>query len=168
MKRNPKTIMSAIMEYIVLIAPTAGYAIYSYTDTLQYTMSANSKGFFWTLISLAILCAIIYGIFKSKYDEYLKGYYQHKADLKVADNPSELLVKTVAKEEKVVSNIRFIPIMFYLLMALAGLSAFKDAIEKLELIIEIIAGSVFGKMCLHCLTTHLREVATIKKDGETE
>ena len=29
MKRNPKTIMSAIMEYIVLIAPTAGYAIYS-------------------------------------------------------------------------------------------------------------------------------------------
>ena len=168
MKRNPKTIMSAIMEYIVLIAPTAGYAIYSYTDTLQYTMCANSKGFFWTLISLAILCAIIYGIFKSRYDEYLKGYYQHKADLKVADNPSELLVKTVAKEEKVVSNITYIPIMFYLLMALAVLSAFRDAIEKLELIIEIIAASVFGKMCLHCLTTHLREVATIKKDGETE
>ena len=147
------------MEYIVLIAPTAGYAIYSYTDTLQYTMSANSKGFFWTLIS---------GIFKSRYDEYLKGYYQHKADLKVADNPSELLVKTVAKEEKVVSNITYIPIMFYLLMALAVLSAFRDAIEKLELIIEIIAASVFGKVCLHCLTTHLREVATIKKDGETE
>ena len=168
MKRNPKTIMSAIMEYIVLIAPTAGYAIYSYTDTLQYTMSANSKGFFWTLISLAILCAIIYGIFKSKYDEYLKGYYLHNADLKVSDNPSELLVKTVAKEEKVVSNITYIPIMFYLLMALAVLSAFRDAIEKLERIIEIIAASVFGKMCLHCLTVHLREVATIKKDGETE
>ena len=58
--------------------------------------------------------------------------------------------------------------MFYLLMALAVLSAFRDAIEKLELIIEIIAASVFGKMCLHCLTVHLREVATIKKDGETE
>ena len=168
MKRNPKTIMSAIMEYIVLIAPTAGYAIYSYTDTLQYTMSANSKGFFWTLISLAILCAIIYGIFKSKYDEYLKGYYQHKADLKVADNPSELLVKTVAKEEKVVSNITYRPIRFYLLRAFAVFSTVRDAIEKLELIIEIIAASVFGKMCLHCLTVHLREVATIKKDGETE
>ena len=88
--------------------------------------------------------------------------------MKVADNPSELLVKTVAKEEKVVSNITYIPFMFYLLMALAVLSAFRDAIEKLELIIEIIAGSVFGKMCLHCLTVHLREVATIKKDGETE
>ena len=74
----------------------------------------------------------------------------------------------MAKEEKVVSNITYIPIMFYLLMALAVLSAFRDAIEKLELIIEIIAGSVLGKVCLHCLTTHLREVATIKKDGETE
>lgn len=166
MKRNPKTIMLAIMEYIVLIAPTAGYAIYSYTDTLQYTMSANSKGFFWTLISLAILCAIIYGIFKGQYDEYLKGYYQHKADLKVTEHPSELLVKTVAKEEKVVSNIRYIPIVFYLLMALAVLSAFQNAIEKLELIIEIIAASVFGKMCLHCVTTHLREVATV--GGEKE
>ena len=168
MKRNPKTLMSALMESVVLIAPTAGPALHPYTAPLQYTMSANSMCFLWTLISLAILCAIIYCRFKSKYDEYLKGYYQHKADLKVADNPSELLVKTVAKEEMVVSNITYIPIMFYLLMALAVLSACGDAIEKLERIIEIIAASVFGKMCLHCLTVHLREVATIKKDGETE
>mgnify|MGYP006990124555 CR=1 FL=1 len=44
MKNNAKSILLTLMEWLVLIAPTSGYAIYCYEDILQYTMTSQSKG----------------------------------------------------------------------------------------------------------------------------
>lgn len=167
MKRNWKSNISAIMEYLVLIAPTAGYSIYCYEDTLQYTMSSSSKGTFWTLIGIAILASVIYKIFKTKYDRYVAGYIQQKTDLETHPT-DELLIKKVAEKENVVANLDYIIILLPILIIISVLSAFANAIENLMLIFEIMAGSIAGKISLHCLTTYLKKSGMLDDITKTE
>lgn len=151
MKHNAKSITLTITEYIVLIAPTAGYSIYCYYDTLQYTMSATSKGSFWTLISLAVLAMVLFGIFRKKYDRYVQGYVQQKTDLET--NPdNELLVKKVAQKKNIIDNVDYLIALFPVLIALTVVSAFQEAIDQLMILLTTVAGSLIGKIGLHIAT----------------
>ena len=151
MKRNGKSIFLTLMEWLVLIAPTAGYAIYCYEDTLQYTMTARSKGCFWTLIAVAILAAVIFQIFRKRYDRFVQGYIQQKTDLET--NPeNELLVKAVARKAKVVDNLDFFVILIPILILCTVLYAFQTAIEQLIALLMIVAGSLLGKMGIHLIS----------------
>lgn len=164
MKHNYKSIICEIMEYIVLIAPTAGYSIYCYADTLQYTMSEKSKGMFWTLISLVCLLAVLYSLFKKKYKRYVDGYVQQKTDLEVHPD-NELLIKKVAEKSTIIENIDLVMTVIPLLLVITVLTAFQNAIEQLLMIFEILAGSIMAKVCLHCLTIHFEKVGMFNKLG---
>ena len=115
MKHNAKSLILIITEYLVLIAPTTGYAIYCYQDTLQYTMTATSKGSFWSLVAVAILASVLFGIFRKKYDRYVQGYVQQKTDLET--NPTnELLIKRVANKKKIIDNLDYVVALFPVLI----------------------------------------------------
>lgn len=167
MKHNVKSIISMISEWIILIAPTTGYAIYSYADTLQYSMTATSKGGFWTIISLALLLLVLLKVFKKKYAEFKQGYVQLKTDLKVQKN-NEALIHEVAKERVVVDNLDYIDIIIPLLIALAFVIAFKQAVEQLQLIIEILIGSIVGKICMHNVTLALQKSGMLKQEEDNK
>lgn len=154
MKKNVSSIIATLLEYLVLIAPTAGYAIYCYVDTLQYTMTATSKGTFWTIIGFAILAAVIFGIFKKKYDRYVAGYVQQKTDLETHPN-EELLIKKVAEKKVIIENIDFIVAAIPVAIALTVLKAFQGAIEQLMVLLEVVLMSLAGKVCLHVVAIEL-------------
>lgn len=167
MKHNPKSIVTMVMEYLVLIAPTAGYSIYCYYDTLQYTMSSTSKGSFWTLIALAILAGVIFGIFRKRYDRYIQGYVQQKTDLET--NPdNELLIKRVAKKKEVIESVDYVVALFPILILLSVISAFQQAIDQLMILLMTVAGSIIGKISLHFVTIGLEKNDMLKriKDGD--
>lgn len=162
MKHNAMSIFTTVLEWIVLIAPTTGYAIYVYEDTLQYTMSATSKGCFWALIALAALAAVLYGIFRKRYDRYVQGYVQQKTDLET--NPDNaLLVKKVAEKKQIIENVDYVVALFPVLIALTVLYAFQTAIEQLVLMLTIIAGSLVAKVALHVVTTSIQRAAALKR-----
>lgn len=167
MKHNAKSLVSMVMEYIVLIAPTAGYSIYCYYDTLQYTMSSTSKGSFWTLISLAVLAMILFGIFRKRYDRYVQGYIQQKTDLET--NPdNELLIKRVAKKKEIIENIDYVVALIPILILLTVISAFQQAIDQLMILLTTVSGSLIAKVGVHIVTINLEKSEMLKraKDGE--
>lgn len=162
MKHNISSIISSIVEWLILIAPTAGFAIYCYEDTLQYTMTATSKGCFWSLIALAALAAVLYGIFKKRYDRYVQGFVQQKTDLEV--NPgNELLIKKVAEKKNIIENIDYVVALLPVLIILCVLYAFQTVIDQLVLLLLILAGSLIGKIGVHVLTTAIQRRAALKR-----
>lgn len=168
MKHNAKSLILIISEYLVLIAPTTGYAIYCYQDTLQYTMTATSKGSFWSLVAVAILASVLFGIFRKKYDRYVQGYVQQKTDLET--NPTnELLIKRVARKKKIIDNLDYVVALFPVLILMSVIGAFHQAIEQLLILLSVVAGSLIGKISLHLLTIFVEEhdmLKKIEKDGE--
>lgn len=166
MKKNAKSIILTAFEWLILIAPTSGYAIYCYVKTLQYSMTAQSKGCFWTLIAVAILAAVVFQVFRRKYDRFVQGYVQQKTDLET--NPdNELLVKAVAKKAKVVDNLDFFVILIPILILCTVLYAFQTAIEQLITLLMIVAGSLLAKIGLHSikLSVQKRDMLS-KKESE--
>lgn len=168
MKHNAKSLILIISEYLVLIAPTTGYAIYCYQDTLQYTMTATSKGTFWSLVAVAILASVLFGIFRKKYDRYVQGYVQQKTDLET--NPTnELLIKRVANKKKIIDNLDYVVALFPVLILMSVIGAFQQAIEQLLILLSVVAGSLIGKISLHLLTIFVEEhdmLKKIEKDGD--
>ena len=168
MKHNAKSLILIISEYLVLIAPTTGYAIYCYQDTLQYTMTATSKGSFWSLVAVAILASVLFGIFRKKYDRYVQGYVQQKTDLET--NPTnELLIKRVAQKKKIIDNIDYVVALFPVLILMSVIGASQQAIEQLLILLSVVAGSLIGKISLHLLTIFVEEhdmLKKIEKDGD--
>lgn len=168
MKHNAKSLILIISEYSVLIAPTAGYAAYCYQDTLQYTMTATSKGSFWSLVAVAILASVLFGIFRKKYDRYVQGYVQQKTDLET--NPTnELLIKRVAHKKKIIDNLDYVVALFPVLILMSVIGAFQQAIEQLLILLSVVAGSLIGKISLHLLTIFVEEhdmLKKIEKDGD--
>ncbi|HCH92355.1 MAG TPA: hypothetical protein DE061_01490 [Clostridiales bacterium] len=168
MKHNAKSLILIISEYLVLIAPTTGYAIYCYQDTLQYTMTATSKGSFWSLVAVAILASVLFGIFRKKYDRYVQGYVQQKTDLET--NPTnELLIKRVAHKKKIIDNLDYVVALFPVLILMSVIGAFQQAIEQLLILLSVLAGSLVGKISLHLLTIFVEEhdmLKKIEKDGD--
>ena len=165
MKKSVPSIILTVIEYLVLIAPTTGYAIYCYEDTLQYTMTATSKGTFWTLISLAILVAVIYGIFKKKYERYVDGYVQQKTDLETDPN-NELLIKKVAEKKSIIETFDYIVALFPLMISITILHAFQSAIDQLVILLTIITGSILGKIACHLGAIALSKQAMLNKIKE--
>ena len=168
MKHNAKSLILMVAEYLVLIAPTTGYAIYCYQDTLQYTMTATSKGSFWSLVAVAILASVLFGIFRKKYDRYVQGYVQQKTDLET--NPTnELLIKRVAQKKKIIDNLDYVVALFPVLILMSVIGAFQQAIEQLLILLSVVAGSLIGKISLHLLTIFVEEhdmLKKIEKDGD--
>ncbi len=168
MKHIAKSLILMISEYTVLIAPTAGYAAYCYQDTLQYTMTATSKGSFWSLVAVAILASVLFGIFRKKYDRYVQGYVQQKTDLET--NPTnELLIKRVARKKKIIDNLDYVVALFPVLILMSVIGAFQQAIEQLLILLSVVASSLIGKISLHLLTIFVEEhdmLKKIEKDGE--
>lgn len=168
MKHNAKSLILMVAEYLVLIAPTTGYAIYCYQDTLQYTMTATSKGSFWSLVAVAILASVLFGIFRKKYDRYVQGYVQQKTDLET--NPTnELLIKRVAHKKKIIDNLDYVVALFPVLILMSVIGAFQQAIEQLLILLSVVAGSLIGKISLHLLTIFVEEhdmLKKIEKDGD--
>ena len=168
MKHNAKPLILIISEYLVLIAPTTGYAIYCYQDTLQYTMTATSKGSFWSLVAVAILASVLFGIFRKKYDRYVQGFVQQKTDLET--NPTnELLIKRVAHKKKIIDNLDYVVALFPVLILMSVIGAFQQAIEQLLILLSVVAGSLIGKISLHLLTIFVEEhdmLKKIEKDGD--
>lgn len=168
MKHNAKSLILMVAEYLVLIAPTTGYAIYCYQDTLQYTMTATSKGSFWSLVAVAILASVLFGIFRKKYDRYVQGYVQQKTDLET--NPTnELLIKRVAHKKKIIDNLDYVVALFPVLILMSVIGAFQQAIEQLLILLSVVAGSLIGKISLHLLTIFVEEHDMLKKaekDGD--
>lgn len=162
MKHNISSMISSVVEWLILIAPTAGFAIYCYEDTLQYTMTATSKGCFWSLIALTALAAVLYGIFKKRYDRYVHGFVQQKTDLET--NPdNELLIKKVAEKKNIIENIDYVVALIPVLIALCVLYAFQTVIDQLVLLLLILAGSLIGKIGVHVLTTAIQRRAALKR-----
>lgn len=150
MKNNAKSILLTLIEWLVLIAPISGYAIYCYEDTLQYTMTTQSKGCFWTLIAVAILAAVIFQIFSKKYDRFVQGYVQQKTDLET--NPdNELLIKAVSRKAEIVDNLDYVVTLLPLLIVCTVLYAFQTAIEQLITLLLVVAGSLIGKISIHAI-----------------
>lgn len=168
MKHIAKSLILMISEYTVLIAPTAGYAAYCYQDTLQYTMTATSKGSFWSLVAVAILASVLFWIFRKKYDRYVQGYVQQKTDLET--NPTnELLIKRVARKKKIIDNLDYVVALFPVLILMSVIGAFQQAIEQLLILLSVVASSLIGKISLHLLTIFVEEhdmLKKIEKDGE--
>ena len=167
MKRNVSSIIATLLEYLVLIAPTAGYSIYCYVDTLQYTMTPQSKGTFWTVIGFAILAAVIYGIFKKKYDRYVQGYVQQKTDLETHPN-EELLIKKVAEKKVIIENLDFVVAAIPVAIALTVLRAFQGAIDQLIILLDIVLLSLVGKVCLHVVAVELAKKGMLDGIGGEE
>ena len=165
MKKSIPSIILTVIEYLVLIAPTTGYAIYCYEDTLQYTMTTTSKGTFWTLISLAILVAVIYGIFKKKYERYVDGFVQQKTDLETDPN-NELLIKKVAEKKSIIETFDYIVALFPLMISITILHAFQTAIDQLVILLTIITGSILGKIACHLAAISLSKQAMLNKIKE--
>ena len=167
MKKNVSSIIATLLEYLVLIAPTAGYSIYCYVDTLQYTMTPTSKGTFWTVIGFAILAAVIYGIFKKKYDRYVQGYVQQKTDLET--NPTnELLIKKVAEKKIIIENLDYVVAAIPVAIAITVVKAFQGAIDQLLVLLEIVLMSLAGKVCMHILSVELAKKGMIGNIGGDE
>ena len=168
MKHNAKSLILMVAEYLVLIAPTTGYAIYCYQDTLQYTMTATSKGSFWSLVAVAILASVLFGIFRKKYDRYVQGYVQQKTDLET--NPTnELLIKRVAQKKQIIDNLDYVVALFPVLILMSVIGAFQYAIEQLLILLSVVACSLIGKISLHLLTIFVEEhdmLKKIEKDGD--
>ena len=168
MKHNAKSLILIISEYLVLIAPTTGYAIYCYQDTLQYTMTATSKGSCWSLVAVAILASVLFGIFRKRYDRYVQGYVQQKTDLET--NPTnELLIKRVAHKKKIIDNLDYVVALFPVLILMSVIGAFQQAIEQLLILLSVVASSLIGKISLHLLTIFVEEhdmLKKIEKDGD--
>ena len=171
MKKNWKSILCEITEYLALIAPTMGYSIYVYVETLEKSMSSTSKGAFWTLISASIVVAVIFRVFKKRYERFVQGYVQQKTDLETKPN-DELLIKKVAEKSTIIENVDYLICVIPLLIFIVILSAFAQAIEQLILILEIMACSLVAKVGLHALTLHLERGGMLnsiaKRDGETK
>lgn len=168
MKHNWKSILSMIIEYIVLVVPTAGYSIYCYQDTLTHTMSATSKGLFWSLIAVAILAIVIFKLCHKKYERFVAGYVQQKTDIETRPN-DELLIKKVAEKSKIIDSVDYIFAAIPVLILMVIVTAFQSAIDQLLIILEIVAGSLIGKAGLHALTVSLKSKGMLKaipKDGE--
>lgn len=162
MKHNAKSWILFIMEHLILIAPTTGYAIYCYQDTLQYTMTATSKGSFWSLVAVAILASVLFGIFRKKYDRYVQGYVQQKTDLET--NPTnELLIKRVAHKKKIIDNLDYVVALFPVLILMSVIGAFQQAIEQLLILLSVVASSLIGKISLHLLTIFVEEHDMLKR-----
>lgn len=161
MKRNWKSILCAISEYTVLIAPTAGYSIYCYHDTLQYTMSAESKGMFWSLIGAALILSVLFKIFRKKYDRYVAGYVQQKTDLETRPE-DERLINKVAEKESIIENIDYLVAAIPVAILLTVLAAFQSAISQLMIILELLIGSLMAKIGLHSLTVYFEKSGMLK------
>lgn len=162
MKHNAQSLILMISEYTVLIGPTAGYAAYCYQDTLQYTMTATSKGSFWSLVAVAILASVLFWIFRNKYDRYVQGFVQQKTDLET--NPTnELLIKRVAHKKKIIENLDYVVALFPILILMSVIGAFQQAIEQLLILLSVVAGSLIGKISLHLLTIFVEEHDMLKQ-----
>lgn len=169
MKKNAPAIVLMVFEYIVAIAPIVGYSIYTYVDTLQYTMTPASKGSFWSIIACCIMLFVLFSIFKKKYDRYVQGFVQQKTDLET--NPeNELLIKQVTKKATIIENIDWLIPVLPLTIALCVVHAFSGAIEQLETLLMIVIGSLVGKVGLHCAGLQVSKNNMLgklnKKDGE--
>lgn len=148
MKNNAKSILLTLLEWVLLIAPTAGYSIYCYTDTLQYTMTAQSKGCFWSLVAVAVLAAVIFQIFRKKYDRFIQSFVQQKTDLET--NPdNELLVKAVARKSKIADNLDYVVALIPLLILCTVLYAFQTAVDQLITLLLVVLGSLMAKIGVH-------------------
>lgn len=155
MKNNTKSILLTLMEWLVLIAPTSGYAIYCYEDTLQYTMTSQSKGCFWTLIAVASIATVIFQLFRKKYDRFVQGYIQQKTDLET--NPdNELLIKAVARKAELVDNLDYVVILIPILLLCTVLYAFQTAVEQLITLLTVVSGSVIAKIGLHAIRLNVQ------------
>ena len=167
MKKNVSSIITQVLEYLVLIAPTTGYAIYCYVDTLQYTMTATSKGTFWTIIGLVILAGVLFGIFKKKYDRYVSSYVQQKTDLETHPN-EELLIKKVAEKKIIIENLDFVVAAIPIALAITVLKAFEGAVEQLLVLLEVVLMSLAGKVCMHILSVSLAKKGMLDGIGGDE
>lgn len=160
MKKNLTPAVAWLVELLVLIGPTAGYSIYCYVDTLQYTMTPTSKGTFWTVISLTILAAIIFRIFKTKYERYQEEYVVMKADLRNhPNNPTG--VQNVARAKTIIENLDYLVAAFPIAIAVTVLKAFEGAIDNLIIILEIAGMSLAGKIATHALFIEFQKKQTL-------
>ena len=165
MKKNAPAVIITVFEYLVAVAPIVGYSIYTYTDTLQYTMTESSKGCFWSIIAICIMLFVLVSIFKKKYDRFVQGYVQQKTDLET--NPdNERLVKAVAKKATIIDNIDWLIPVFPLTIALCVLHAFDGAIEQLETLLMIVVGSLLGKVGLHTIGLQVTKYSMLNKGGD--
>ena len=156
MRNNAKSILLTLLEWVVLIAPTSGYAIYCYEDTLQYTMTAQSKGCFWALIAVAVLAAVIFQIFRRKYDRFIQSYVRQKTDLET--NPdNELLVKAVARKSQIVDNVDFFVVLIPILILCTVLYAFQTAVGQLITLLMVISGSLLAKIGVHSIRLNVQK-----------
>lgn len=167
MKNNAKSMLLTLIEWIVLIAPTSGYAIYCYQDTLQYTMSAQSKGCFWTLVAVAVLAAVIFQIFRKKYDQFVQGYIQQKTDLETNPN-NELLVKAVARKSKIVDSVDYVVALIPILILTTVLYAFQTAVDQLITLLLTVAESLIAKIAVHTvkLSVQRRDMLNEAKENK--
>lgn len=165
MKKNWKSILCELTEYLALIAPTMGYSIYVYVETLQKSMSSTSKGAFWTLISAAIVVAVVFRVFKKRYERFVQGYVQQKTDLETRPG-DELLIKKVAEKADIIDNLDYIVAAIPVMILLTVLAAFQSAIEQLMIILEIMIVSLVAKTGLHCVTVAMKKHAMLKKIEE--
>lgn len=165
MKRNGKSIILTLLEWLILIAPTAGYAIYCYVDTLQYTMTAQSKGRFWSLIAVAVLAAVIFQIFRKKYDQFVQGYIQQKTDLETNPN-NELLVKAVARKSKIVDSVDYVVALIPILILTTVLYAFQTAVDQLITLLLTVAGSLIAKIAVHTVKLSVQRRDMLKNVKE--
>lgn len=165
MRNNAKSIMLTLLEWVLLIAPTAGYSIYCYTDTLQYTMTAQSKGCFWSLIAVAVLAAVIFQIFRRKYDIFIQSFVQQKTDLET--NPdNELLVKAVARKSKIADNLDYVVALIPLLILCTVLYAFQTAVDQLITLLLVVSGSLMAKIGVHTVRLSVQRRDMLNKIKE--
>ncbi len=165
MRNNAKSIMLTLLEWVLLIAPTAGYSIYCYTDTLQYTMTAQSKGCFWSLVAVAVLAAVIFQIFRKKYDRFIQSFVQQKTDLET--NPdNELLVKAVARKSKIADNLDYVVALIPLLILCTVLYAFQTAVDQLITLLLVVSGSLMAKIGVHTVKLSVQRRDMLKKIKE--
>lgn len=159
MKWNGKAVFSAVMEYVVLVCPPIGYALFAYITTLQTVLTESQKGSFWALFGLAIATLVVALIAqkraKTLYDRFTAAYVQQKADLEIHPE-NELLIKKVEEKAKIVESLDYIAIGMPLLIVTLVLYIFRSAITEVIGILGMCCVSLFGKAGLHSLTLKLK------------
>jgi hypothetical protein len=119
MKWNAKAVFSAVLEYIVLLAPPIGYSIYSYVSTLQYTLTEGQVASFWATFGVAIVGIVVVAIgykrFKVLYGRYTSAYVQQKTDLETRPN-DQVLIEKVSAKAKVIESMDYIVVGMPLLI----------------------------------------------------
>ena len=119
------------------------------------------------LIAVAVLAAVVFQIFRKKYDRFVQSYIQQKTDLETNPN-NELLVKAVARKAQIIDNLDFVVILIPILILCTVLYAFQSAVEQLITILLTVAGSLIAKIVLHIIKLNVQRRDMLKKAGRKD